>query len=105
MRARVRSLAVTSPQRDPALPDVPTMQEAGVKNYDATFWFGVLVPAGTPTAIITRLNKELRDALGDAEIARYARSQGLIPAPSSPQEFAAVIKTDFEKWKKVFSRS
>lgn len=104
MRARIRSLAVTSPQRDPVLPDVPTMQEGGVKNYDATFWFGVLVPAGTPVAIISRLNKAYRDALADAEIARYARSQGLIPAPSSPEEFGAMIKTDYEKWKRVFGR-
>lgn len=105
MKGRVRVLAVTSAQRDPSLPDVPSMQEAGVKGYDASFWFGVLVPTGTATAIITRLNKELRDALADPEVAKLGRSQGLNPAPSSPQEFAAVIKTDFEKWKKVVGRS
>jgi tripartite-type tricarboxylate transporter receptor subunit TctC len=105
MRNRVRPLAVTSAQRDPILPEVPAMQEAGIAGYDASFWFGVLVPTGTPAAIVQRLGKELRDALADAEITRYARSQGLNPAPSSPQEFAAVIKTDYEKWKKVMGKS
>lgn len=105
MKNRVRALAVTSARRDPILPDVPAMQEAGIANYDASFWFGVLVPTGTPAAIVQRLSKEMRDALSDAEISRYARSQGLIPAPSSPQEFAANIKADYEKWKKVMGKS
>ena len=105
MRSRVRVLAVTTPQRDPSLADVPSMQEAGVKNYDASFWFGVMVPTGTPQPIVTRLNKELRDALADAELVRLGRSQGLMVAPSSPQEFAALIKADYEKWKRVIGRS
>lgn len=105
MRSRVRVLAVTTPQRDPSLADVPSMQEAGVKNYDASFWFGVMVPTGTPQTIVTRLNKELRDALADAELVRLGRSQGLMVAPSSPQEFAALIKADYEKWKRVIGRS
>ncbi len=104
MRSRLRVLAVTTPQREGSLPDVPTMQEAGVKTYDASFWFGVMVPTGTPTAIVTRLNKELRDALADAEVIRLARSQGLTPAASSAAEFAAVIKADYEKWKRVIGR-
>ena len=105
MRSRVRVLAVTSAQRDPSLPDVPSMQEAGVKNYDASFWFGLMAPAGTPAAIVSRLNKELHVALADAEVVRVARSQGLNPAPSTPQAFAAIIKADYEKWKKVIGRA
>ncbi len=104
MRSRLRVLAVTSAQRDPSLPDVPSMQEAGVKNYDASFWFGVMVPAGTPVAIVNRLNKELHAALADPEVLRIARAQGLNPAPSTPQAFAAIIKADYEKWKKVIAR-
>ena len=104
MRARVRILAVTSLNRDPSLPDVPSMREAGVKNYDAAFWFGLLAPAGTPLVMVDRLNKALRDALGDVEVARASRVQGLNPAPSSPQEFAAIIKADYEKWKRVISK-
>lgn len=105
MRSRVRVLAVTSFNRDPSLPDVPSMHEAGVKGYDATFWFGVMAPMGTATTIVLQLNKVLRDALADAEVVRAARSQGLNPAHSSPQEFAAVIKADYERWKKVIGRS
>ena len=101
LRNRTRVLAVTSLHRDPSLPDVPSLNEAGVKNYDATFWFGLLAPAGTPAAIIDRLNKQLRQTLTDPEVARISRSQGLNPAPSTPQEFAALIKADYAKWKKV----
>lgn len=101
LRNRTRVLAVTSLKRDPSLPDVPSLAEAGVKNYDATFWFGLLAPAGTPPQIVARLNKQLRDTLADPEVARLSKSQGLNPAPSSPQEFSALIKADFVKWKAV----
>jgi tripartite-type tricarboxylate transporter receptor subunit TctC len=101
LRNRTKVLAVTSLNRDPSLPDVPSFNEAGIKNFDATFWFGLLAPAGTPPTIINRLNKLLRDALTDPEVARLSRSQGLNPAPSTPQEFAALIKADYAKWKKV----
>jgi tripartite-type tricarboxylate transporter receptor subunit TctC len=103
LRNRVRVLAVTSRNRDPSLPDVPSLHEAGIKNYDATFWFGLLAPAGTPAAIIAKLNKQLRETLTDAEVARISRSQGLNPAPSTPQEFASLIKADFVKWKAVLA--
>ncbi len=105
MRTRLRILAVTSLNRDPSLPDVPSMHEAGVKNYDASFWFGLLAPAGTSTAIVSRLNQVLRDALADTEVARVARSQGLNPAPSTPGEFSVLIKVDYEKWKKVIGKT
>ena len=101
LRNRTRVLAVTSLKRDPSLPDVPSLHEAGVKNYDATFWFGLLAPAGTPATIVERLNRQLRQTLTDPEVARISRSQGLNPAPSTPQEFAALIKADYAKWKKV----
>ncbi|HYK12560.1 MAG TPA: tripartite tricarboxylate transporter substrate binding protein [Burkholderiales bacterium] len=101
MRSRIRILAVTSRNRDPSLPDVPSMHEAGVRNYDATFWFGLLAPAGTPSTVIDRLNQLMRATLNDPEVARSSRSQGLNPAPSTPQEFAALIKADYARWKKV----
>ena len=101
MRSRIKILAVTSRNRDPSLPDVPSIHEAGVRNYDATFWFGLLAPAGTPSTVIDRLNQLMRATLNDPEVARSSRSQGLNPAPSTPQEFAALIKADYAKWKKV----
>ena len=103
MRGRVRILAVTSLNRDPSLPDVPSMHEAGVKNYDASFWFGLLAPAGTPAQIVARLNGVLRDALDDAEVARGARAQGLNPAYSTPSEFTVRIKSDYERWRRVIA--
>jgi tripartite-type tricarboxylate transporter receptor subunit TctC len=101
MRSRMKILAVTSLNRDPSLPDVPSMNEAGVRGYDASFWFGLLAPAGTPSAIANRLNRHLREALTDPELMSPLQEQGLNAAPSTPQEYAARIKADYEKWKKV----
>jgi tripartite-type tricarboxylate transporter receptor subunit TctC len=101
LRNRIRVLAVTSANRDPSLPDVPSMSEAGIKGYDATFWYGLLAPAGTPPVIVNKLNQHLRAALADADTVKPVQAQGLNPAPTSPQEYATRIKADYEKWKKV----
>ena len=101
LRNRIRVLAVTSANRDPSLPDVPSMSEAGIKGYDATFWYGLLAPAGTPPVVVNQLNQHLRAALADADTVKPVQAQGLNPAPTSPQEYAARIKADYEKWKKV----
>ncbi len=101
MKSRLRVIAVTSLNRDPALPEVPSMHEAGVKGYDASFWFGLLAPAGTPSAIVNRLNRALRETLADPQVVQPVQSQGLNPAPSSPQEYAARIRADYVKWKNV----
>ena len=103
MRSRMKVLAVTCPQRDPGLPDIPTINEAGVKGYDASFWFGLLVPARTPEAIVQRLNAVLREALTDPELTRPLLELGLIATPSTPQDFAARIRADFAKWKDVLA--
>ncbi len=101
LRNRIRVLAVTSANRDPSLPDVPSMSEAGIKGYDATFWYGLLAPTGTPPVVVNKLNQHLRAALADADTVKPVQAQGLNPAPTSPQEYAARIKADYEKWKKV----
>jgi len=101
LRNRIRVLAVTSANRDPSLPDVPSMSEAGIKGYDATFWYGLLAPAGTPPVVVNKLNQHLRAALADADTVKPVQAQGLNPALTSPQEYAARIKADYEKWKKV----
>ena len=101
LRYRIRVLAVTSANRDPSLPDVPSMSEAGIKGYDATFWYGLLAPAGTPPVVVNKLNQHLRAALADADTVKPVQAQGLNPALTSPQEYAARIKADYEKWKKV----
>jgi len=101
--ARMKPLAVTCGKRDPGVPNVPTFSEAGVAGYDASFWYGLLAPRGTPDAFIARLNQDMRAALADKAIVQPLELQGLIAAPSSPQEFGALIRRDYEKWSKTFA--
>ncbi|MBX3585077.1 MAG: tripartite tricarboxylate transporter substrate binding protein [Ramlibacter sp.] len=92
---------VTSPQRLPMLPDVPTVAEAGLPGYDSTGWFGVVAPAGTPPAIIARLNAEITAALNDDAIKTNMRNLGVEPAPGTAESFEAYIKSETEKWARV----
>lgn len=103
IRSKIRVLAVTSKDRDPSLPDVPSMREAGLAGYDATFWFGLMAPAGTPAAIVQRLNGLLRDVLTDANIVKTTRLQGLHAAPSSPEELSALMKDELVRWREVLT--
>jgi tripartite-type tricarboxylate transporter receptor subunit TctC len=93
--------AVTSPQRLPMLPDVPTVAEQGLTGYDSTGWFGMVAPAGTPAAIIERLNAEITAALNDNEIKAKMRNLGVEPSPSKPDVFEAYIKSETQKWGRV----
>ncbi len=101
IRSKVRVLAVTSRERDPSLPDVPSMREAGLTGYDATFWFGVVAPAGTPAPVIKRLNAALNDVLKEPNLVQTTRRQGLNPAPSTPEQLAALIKDEMQRWRDV----
>jgi len=103
IRSKIRVLAVTSRERDPSLPDVPSMHEAGLTGYDATFWFGMLAPAGTPAPIIKRLNALLRDVLKEPNVVQTTRRQGLNPVPSSPEELAALMKDELQRWREVIA--
>lgn len=93
--------AVTSPQRLPMLPEVPTMAEAGLPGYDSTGWFGLVAPAGTPDAIVSRLNTELNAALSDPQIQVAVRNLGVEPSPGTPATFGAYIASETTKWAKV----
>lgn len=104
IRSKIRVLAVTSADRDPSLPDVPSMREAGLAGYDATFWFGMMAPAGTPPAIVQRLSKVLRDVLSDPAIVKTTRAQGLHAAPSSPEELTALMKEELGRWREVVTQ-
>ena len=95
------AFAVTSPQRLPMLPDVPTVSEAGLTGYDSTGWFGVVAPAGTPQPIVNRLNAEITAALNDEQIKASMRNLGVEPAPGKPEEFDAYIRSETQKWSKV----
>ena len=93
--------AVTSPQRLPMLPEVPTMAEAGLPGYDSTGWFGLVAPAGTPDAIVSRLNTELNAALSDPQIQVAMRNLGVEPSPGTPAAFGTYIASETTKWAKV----
>jgi tripartite-type tricarboxylate transporter receptor subunit TctC len=98
---KLRALAVTSPKRSAALPDVPSVAEAGLPGYDSTQWYGVLAPAGTQREIVARLHGAIARALRDEEVGKRLAADGAEPVGSSPEEFAAFIKSETEKWAKV----
>jgi tripartite-type tricarboxylate transporter receptor subunit TctC len=97
---RTRALAVTSPKRTSHLPDVPTMMEAGVQ-LDVTVWYGLCAPAAVPKTVVAKLNADLHKALNAPDVQRRLMEQGVDPAPSTPEEFAAFIRAETGKWAKV----
>jgi tripartite-type tricarboxylate transporter receptor subunit TctC len=98
---RLRALAVSSARRAATQPDIPTIAESGVPGYDVTGWFGALAPARTPQAIVTRLNSEFVNALGAPDVRKRLSGEGLDPAGSTPEAFAATLRSDIAKWNKV----
>jgi tripartite-type tricarboxylate transporter receptor subunit TctC len=105
---KLKALAVTSAQRSGALPDVPTVAEAGgaaLAAYEASSWFGLLAPAGTPPEIIQRLQQETAKALNSPAIKERLLSQGAIPSGNTPAEFAKLIEQETKKWAAVVKAS
>ena len=102
---RLRGLAVTSAKRTPAAPEFPTVAESGLPGYEAVSWYGVLAPAGTPRDIVTRLNTEVVRALKLPEVRQLMLAQGAEPVSESPEQFAALIKSDIAKWGDVVRKS
>jgi len=98
---RLRALAVSTPQRSPDLPDVPTAAEAGVPGYQATLWLNLAAPAGTPGEIVQRIYAETAKALQDAELQQSFRAAGVEASPMSPQELAGFMRGEYEKWGRV----
>jgi tripartite-type tricarboxylate transporter receptor subunit TctC len=102
---QLRALAVTGRKRSDALPDVPTMDEAGVKGYEATLWFALVGPAGLPAALAARLNRETTDILNSPEMKEVMAQQGLVPDSSTPDALAAQIRSDIAKWRDVIAKA
>jgi tripartite-type tricarboxylate transporter receptor subunit TctC len=98
---RIRALAVTSAARTAVFPDIPTMKEAGVADFEVTNITGVLAPAGTSAEIIGRLNAAILKVLGSASVKERFAGLALEPAPSTPEQFSVYIKEDFARWTKV----
>jgi tripartite-type tricarboxylate transporter receptor subunit TctC len=87
------------------MPDLPTMDEAGLPGYESIGWFGFVAPAGTPTEIIARLNGATVAALKDPGMMERTRSLGAVPMPFSPAEFAHYIRSEYEKWAAVVAQT
>jgi len=98
---KLRALGVTGATRFPGLADVPTLDEAGLKGYEASLWMGILAPARTPEPVVARLNREIRSALASADLNEAFRAQGLEPVSATPDAFAAYIRSEIAKWRKA----
>ena len=102
---RLRLLAVTGARRSPAMPDVPTVAESGLPGFEASNWFGLMTPAGTPPEVVARLNAEAAKALQSPEVRDKLNALGMEIQTSTPQEFAALLRSEVEKWAKVAKAS
>jgi tripartite-type tricarboxylate transporter receptor subunit TctC len=102
---RLRAIAVTSRERLPAMPVLPTVSEAGLAGYESSQWYGLLAPAGTPPEVLDLLNAQVAKIMRSADMKARMASDGLVPIGSSRAEFAAHIRTEIDKWAKVISAS
>ena len=98
---RLRALAATAARRDPQLPEVPTMKEAGVEGVEVVVWYGVLAPAGTPREIVQKLADGIQRATRDADIRKRMLEQGAEPVGSTPEEFAKLLREEVARWAEV----
>ena len=102
---KLRPLAVIAKQRLPALPEVPTVAEAGLPGFEVTTWYGILAPAGTPRPIVARLNGELAKVMRSPEMRERLAGIGTDPVTSTPEEFAAYIQSEIGKWGDVIRKA
>ena len=100
---QIRVLAITTAKRNKVLPDIPTMQEQGIKDFNSSAWFGFLAPKGTPAAILDTLNKETVKVLADANVSKRMIEIGAEPSPMTRAEFKAFIAAEVVKWRKVIN--
>lgn len=104
-QGRLRGIAVTTAKRNPALPDVPTLAESGVKGYDVLLWHGLIGPKGLPRPIVDRVNAALNKGLKSPDMAEKLAADGVAAAGGTPEQFAALIKRDIDTWRKVVQQA
>ena len=102
---RLRAIAITTAQRYPAFPELPTVAESGVPGYEASAWFGVVAPTATPREVIARLNSEINRAVNLPDMKERFAQQGATPASGTPEDFATWIRAEIAKWGKVVKAS
>jgi tripartite-type tricarboxylate transporter receptor subunit TctC len=98
---RLRALGVTSAQRLSALPDVPTIEEAGLPSYVYTTWYGIWGPAKTPTAVVNRLNQAIQKIVGQPDVRTSLQNAGIEPESTTPAQFADLVRNDLAKWSRI----
>ena len=98
---KLRALAVSSPARIAALPEVPTVAESGFPGFEADQWYGIVAPAGTPPAVVARLNAEIHKALALPDVAQQLAAEGAVPNPGPPQAFGELIAREIPRWREV----
>jgi tripartite-type tricarboxylate transporter receptor subunit TctC len=101
MSGRIKALAVTTRKRATELPNVPTLDEAGVKGFDATIWLALLAPAGTPRDVVAKLNAAVAKVLSTPDARALMKTAGVDVATSTPEELEALMKSELERWGKV----
>jgi tripartite-type tricarboxylate transporter receptor subunit TctC len=102
---RLRALAVTTAQRSPSVPELPTISEAGLPGFEATTWHGVVVPAATPTALVQKLNQDINAALKEKDLSERLAGLGAEVLTGTPRDFADYIAREIPKWTKVVKDS
>ena len=105
MSGKLKAIGVTGLERSAALPDVPTVSEAGIPGFDVIVWNGLMVPAGTPSAVIAKLNTEIAKAMNRPDMRDRMLSQGFNVTTGTPAEFGMLIRTEIDRWKKVVQDS
>ena len=98
---RIRPLAISSRTRSPLLPEVPTLDELGVKGYEAATFTGIFVPTGTPQPVVEKLSAALRKAMSNESLRERYRGMGVEVMDMGQAEFAAYVRADYEKWRRV----
>ncbi len=102
---KLRPIAVTTAKRSPELPNVPTIAEAGVPGYEATSWFGLFAPAGTPAPVVAKLNAAIVKVLAQPDVKKKLAEQGAEPHAETPEQFADFIRKETAKWGQVVKAS
>ena len=103
--ARIKAIAVSTRARQPSLPEVPTVMESGVPQYDVEYWYGVFVPSATPKPVVMRLADEIAQSLRQKDVINNLANQGAVPGDSSQAQFAQFVQSEYVKWIKVVKSS
>jgi tripartite-type tricarboxylate transporter receptor subunit TctC len=98
---KLNAIAVGGPRHSRVAPEIPTVSESGYPDFDVDFWYGLLAPAATPKDVIAKLNQDITQILNTPEMQETLSSQGLEPVTSTPEQFAALIRSDLARWANV----